>query len=189
MAKEVIRCAWAGIDAKMCHYHDTEWGVPIHDSRSLWEKLILDGFQAGLSWKTILHKRDAFREAFDDFDPEKIVRYGKRDVDRLMANAGIIRSASKIAATVGNARAFLDMREAGEDFAGFAWKIAGGKPLRNRWVSPGEVPAQTESSVAMSKALKQRGFKFVGPVIVYAWMQATGMVNDHVQGCFRYRKV
>jgi len=189
MAKEVVRCVWAGIDPKMCHYHDTEWGVPIHDSRSLWEKLVLDGFQAGLSWKTILHKRDAFREAFDGFDPEKIVRYGKRDVNRLMANAGIIRSASKIAATVGNARAFLDMQEAGEDFAEFAWGIAGNKPLRNGWVSTAQVPAQTENSVAMSKALKQRGFKFVGPVIVYAWMQATGMVNDHVKECFRYKKV
>jgi DNA-3-methyladenine glycosylase I len=176
------RCAWAGSDPRMCAYHDDEWGVPEYDSRALWEKLMLDGFQAGLSWKTILYKRDAFREAFAGFDPEIVARFGPDDVARLMENAGIVRSRAKIEATLGGARAYLKMAEAGEDFSEFAWAFVGGKPLQNE---SGEVPAKTPLSEEISLAFKKRGFKFVGPVIVYAWMQATGLVNDHAAACFR----
>jgi len=169
----------------MSAYHDKEWGVPERNSRALWEKLMLDGFQAGLAWITILRKRDAFREAFQGFEPEVIARFGARDVSRLVKNPGIIRSRAKIEATIGNARAYLAMADAGEDFSRFVWTMAGGKPIR---LAGGHVPAKTPLSEEMSKALKKRGFKFVGPVIVYAWMQATGIVNDHVPGCFRYKK-
>ncbi len=165
----------------MIAYHDTEWGVPERDSRALWEKLILDGFQAGLSWSTILKKRDAFREAFDGFDPEIIARYGSAKVESLLQNPGIVRSRAKIEATIGNARAYLTMQAAGEDFGAFAWSFTGGKPIRNT----GPVPAKTPLSESLSAALKKRGFKFVGPVIVYAWMQAVGLVNDHAPDCFR----
>lgn len=166
-------------------YHDTEWGVPERDSRALWEKLILDGFQAGLSWSTILHKRDAFRAAFRGFEPAVVARFTARDVDRLMADAGIVRSRAKILAAIGNAQAYLAMERAGEDFAGFAWGFVGGLPRRTR-ARGVPVPAQTEISEALSAALRQRGFKFVGPVIVYAWMQATGLVDDHDHDCFRH---
>jgi DNA-3-methyladenine glycosylase I len=165
----------------MLAYHDAEWGVPEYDGRALWEKLMLDGFQAGLSWSIILRKRDAFRKAFRNFDPEKVARFSEADVSRLLGDPGIVRSRTKIEATIGGARAYLAMREAGEDFADFAWNFAGGKPLQNS----GGVPAQTPLSGEISKALKKRGFKFVGPVIVYAWMQAVGMVNDHAADCFR----
>ena len=184
-----VRCSWAGEDALYCAYHDQEWGVPEWDSRALWEKLVLDGFQAGLAWITILRKRDAFREAFANFDPALIARYGDTDVERLLGNAGIVRSRAKIAATIGNARAYLAMQERGEDFSKFVWDFTGGKPLQNKWTDRSAVPAQTELAVALSKALKQRGFKFAGPVIVYAWMQAVGMVNDHVVDCFRHGQV
>jgi DNA-3-methyladenine glycosylase I len=176
------RCAWANSDPMMRAYHDTEWGVAEYDSRALWEKLVLDGFQAGLSWSTILRKRDAFRRAFANFDPQVVAAFSAADVDRLLGDAGIIRSRSKIEAAIGNARAYLAI----PDFSAFVWGMTGGQPIRNTWRDRGEVPAQTELSVQMSKALKQRGFKFVGPVIVYAWMQATGMVNDHVITCFRH---
>jgi DNA-3-methyladenine glycosylase I len=182
------RCPWCEGDALMEAYHDQEWGVPERDSRALWEKLILDGFQAGLSWKTILYKRAAFRDAFDGFDPVRVARYRPGDVERLLGNQGIIRSRAKIEATIGNARAFLDMREKGEDFSAFLWELAGGAPRDNRFRMRTQVPAQTETSVEMAKALKQRGFKFCGPVIVYAFMQATGMVNDHLIGCYRHRE-
>lgn len=182
--KELTRCAWAGSDPQMRAYHDEEWGVPEYDSRALWEKLMLDGFQAGLSWSTILRKRQAFREAFQGFDPTVVARFGDTDVARLLANPGIVRSRSKIAATIGNARAYLAMRDAGEDFSGFVWGLAGGAPIVN--TSP-ERPTQTPLSQAMSVALKKRGFKFIGPVIVYAWMQATGIVDDHSPDCFRHR--
>ena len=175
------RCAWSENDALMSAYHDTEWGVPERDSRALWEKLMLDGFQAGLSWRTILHKREAFRKAFQGFDPKVVARFGAKDVARLLADAGIVRSRSKIEATIGNARAYLAMETAGEDFASFVWTSAGGKPIQN----VGSVPTKSALSEELSKALKKRGFKFVGPVIVYAWMQATGIVNDHTPGCFR----
>jgi DNA-3-methyladenine glycosylase I len=166
-------------------YHDEEWGVPERDSRALWEKLMLDGFQAGLSWSIILRKRDAFREAFKGFDPSVVARFGARDINRLMANPGIVRSRAKIEATIGGARAYLTMSEAGEEFSSFVWAMAGGKPIQNT----GTVPAKTALSEKISVALKKRGFKFVGPVIVYAWMQATGIVNDHSVECFRRNSV
>ncbi len=167
-------------------YHDTEWGVPERDSRALWEKLMLDGFQAGLAWITILKKREAFRQAFARFDPERVARFTERDIVRLLGNAGIVRSRAKIEATIGGARAYLAMAEAGEEFSTFVWDLAGGAPIRGK---RGPVPAKTPLSEEMSKALKHRGFKFVGPVIVYAWMQATGIVNDHAVDCFRRDKV
>ena len=170
-------------------YHDTEWGVPEYDSRALWEKLVLDGFQAGLAWITILRKRDAFRAAFDNFDPEKVALYGEADRARLMADAGIVRSNAKIDAAINGAKIYLAMRDRGEDFSEFCWGFTGGKPIQNRWTGFGEVPAQTELAVEVSKALKARGFKFVGPVIVYAWMQAVGMVNDHFVQCHCHSRV
>jgi DNA-3-methyladenine glycosylase I len=176
------RCTWAESDPLLRQYHDEEWGVPERDSRALWEKLMLDGFQAGLSWLTILRKREAFRQAFEGFDPEVVAGFDRRDVKRLLNNPGIVRSRAKIEATIGGARAYLAMQAAGEDFSTFVWAMAGGKPVRN---TTGIVPAKTPLSETMSVALKKRGFKFVGPVIVYAWMQATGMVNDHAVGCFR----
>jgi DNA-3-methyladenine glycosylase I len=166
----------------MQQYHDQEWGIPEYDSRALWEKLMLDGFQAGLSWSVILRKREAFRKAFAGFEPAKVSRFSGRDVARLLRDPGIVRSRAKIEATIGGARAYLAMQAAGEDFSSFVWKFVGGEPLRNR----GPVPTQTPLSVALSKALRQRGFKFVGPVIVYAWMQATGIVDDHHSDCFRH---
>jgi DNA-3-methyladenine glycosylase I len=175
------RCAWAGNDPMMRAYHDAEWGVPEYDSRALWEKLILDGFQAGLSWAIILKKRDGFRQAFAGFDPEQVARFDHADVDRLMQNPGIVRARSKIEATIGNARVYLKMQADGEDFSKFIWGMAGGAPIRN----VGAVPTQTPLSERMSAALKKRGYKFVGPVIVYAWMQAVGIVNDHAPDCFR----
>jgi len=176
------RCRWAADDPLLATYHDEEWGVPEHDPRALWEKLMLDGFQAGLAWITILRKRDAFRAAFAGFDPERVARFGARDVTRLLGDAGIVRSRAKIESTIAGARTFLAMRERGEDFAQFAWAFVDGKPL----VGDGlHVPAHTELSETMSKALKQRGFKFVGPTIVYAWMQACGLVDDHAIDCFR----
>jgi DNA-3-methyladenine glycosylase I len=175
------RCAWPVGDPMMLAYHDEEWGVPEYDSRALWEKLMLDGFQAGLSWSIILKKRGGFREAFVGFDPETVARFTDTDVDRLVVDAGIIRSRSKIVATIGNARAYLKMQAAGEDFSKFVWGMAGGKPIRNT----GLVPTKTPLSEEISAALKKRGYKFVGPVIVYAWMQAVGIVNDHAPDCFR----
>lgn len=180
---EPQRCAWAGNDPLMRAYHDEEWGVPEYDSRALWEKLMLDGFQAGLSWSTILRKRDAFREAFQGFVPAIVAQFGDAEIDRLLLNPGIVRSRLKIQATVGNARAYLAMQEAGEDFSSFIWTMAGGSPIHN---ANSERPTKTPLSEAVSTALKKRGFKFVGPVIVYAWMQATGIVNDHAPDCFRH---
>jgi DNA-3-methyladenine glycosylase I len=188
-ATNLRRCPWAESDPLLRAYHDEEWGVPQRDSRALWEMLMLEGFQAGLSWITILRKREAFREAFVNFDPAKIANFGKRDVARLMNNAGIVRSRAKIEATIKGARIFLDIEEDAEktkeDFSRFVWNIAGGKPFQNK----GPVPASTPLSEEMSKALKARGFSFVGPVIVYAWMQAVGMVNDHTPACFRRKQV
>jgi DNA-3-methyladenine glycosylase I len=172
------RFAWARSDPLLCEYHDAEWGVPERDSRALWEKLMLDGFQAGLSWLTVLRKRAALRAAFAGFDPAAVARFTDADVERLLQDAAIIRSRAKIEATIGGARAYLAMQAAGEDFGAFAWSMAG--PQR----PPGPVPAKTEASEVLSAALKKRGFKFCGPVIVYAWMQATGIVNDHEPDCF-----
>lgn len=190
MTDSLIRCTWPGAtDAQYLAYHDEEWGVPEYDSRALWEKLVLDGFQAGLAWITILRKREAFRAAFDGFDPEKVARYGETDRARLMADAGIVRSNAKIDAAIGGAKIFLEMRDNGEDFAQFLWAFVDGKPVQNVWDHTKQVPVTSPEAEAMSKALKKRGFKFVGPVIVYAFMQATGMVNDHLEGCFRHGPV
>jgi DNA-3-methyladenine glycosylase I len=179
--KTLIRCSWAGSDPLYCAYHDEEWGVPQHDSRALWEMLMLEGFQAGLSWITILRKREAFRKAFKSFDPAKVARFTEADITRLLADPGIVRSRAKIEATIAGARIYLDMQKAGDDFSDFAWSFVGGKPIQNT----GPLPAQTPLSAEISNALKKRGFKFVGPTIVYAWMQAVGMVNDHAPDCFR----
>jgi DNA-3-methyladenine glycosylase I len=168
-------------DPLLSEYHDTEWGVPEYDSRALWEKLMLDGFQAGLSWLTILRKRDAFRRAFKDFRPEAVARFREADITRLLQDPGIVRSRAKIEATVQGARVYLAMQDAGEDFSAFAWSFTSSKPIQNH----GPVPAKTPLSEEISKALKKRGFKFVGPVIVYAWMQAVGIVNDHSRDCFK----
>jgi DNA-3-methyladenine glycosylase I len=170
-------------------YHDTEWGVPERDARALWEKLVLDGFQAGLAWITILRKRDAFREAFEGFDPEIVARYGEADRARLMADAGIVRSNAKIDAAIGGARIWLDMRERGEDFSAFLWDFVDGRPLQNGFTAVGQVPAATPQAEQVSKALKAKGFKFVGPVIVYAFMQAVGMVNDHLTDCHCHDRI
>ena len=188
MSEPLIRCEWRGMAGDPLYeaYHDTEWGVPEYDSRALWEKLVLDGFQAGLAWITILRKRDAFRAAFDNFDPEKVARYGDADRARLMADAGIVRSNAKIDAAIESAKIYLQMQARGEDFSEFCWGFVGGKPIQSRWNAFGEVPAQTPLAVEVSKALKARWFKFVGPVIVYAWMQAVGMVNDHFTCCLLY---
>ncbi len=179
------RCAWAGNDPLMQAYHDDEWGRPERDSRALWEKLMLDGFQAGLSWSTILKKRDAFRQAFKGFEPAKVARFSEKDIERLLADAGIVRSRAKIEATIGGAKAYLKMADAGEDFSQWVWAFTGGKSLCN---DTAQVPAKTPLSEQVAKELKQRGFKFVGPTIVYAWLQAVGVVNDHTPECFRYRK-
>ncbi len=186
---EHTRCTWYGMNGNPFYeaYHDQEWGVPEWDSRALWEKLVLDGFQAGLSWITILKKREAFRAAFADFDPEKVARFDETDRARLMADAGIIRSNGKIDAAISGARIYLDMRERGEDFGRFLWDMVGGAPIQNSWRA-GEVPTQTPLAVEMSKALKAKGFKFCGPVITYAFMEATGLVNDHLVTCFRHEE-
>jgi DNA-3-methyladenine glycosylase I len=181
------RCPWAENDPLMQVYHDEEWGRPEHDGRALWEALMLDGFQAGLSWITILRKREAFRKAFRNFDPKAVARFGEKDIERLMQDAAIVRSRAKIEATIQGARIYLEMEKEGEDFSTFVWRLAGGKPIRNQRKHMGEVPAKTELSEKISAALKKRGFKFVGPVIVYAWMQAVGIVDDHVSMCFCYR--
>jgi DNA-3-methyladenine glycosylase I len=183
------RCPWCGTDPLYVAYHDTEWGVPEYDGRALWEKLVLDGFQAGLAWITILKKREGFRAAFDGFDPERVARYGEADVARLLADAGVVRSRAKIEAAIRGARVFLDMRERGEDFSAFCWSFVDGRPVQNALRSMADAQAQTAASVALSKALRAKGFNFVGPVIVYAWMQACGLVNDHLVGCFRHAEV
>ena len=176
------RCRWATSDPLLAAYHDAEWGVPERDPRALWEKLMLDGFQAGLAWITILRKRDAFRVAFARFDPVTVARFDEDDVTRLLGDAGIVRSRAKIEATIGNARAFLAMRDAGEDFAGFVWGFVDRAPI----IGDGQTMlTRSAASEALSAALKTRGFKFVGPVIVYAWMQACGLVDDHEARCFR----
>ncbi len=191
MTGDLIRCGWRGMagDALYETYHDTEWGVPEYDSRALWEKLVLDGFQAGLAWITILRKRDAFREAFAGFDPEVVARFGEAERAALMANAGIVRSNAKIDAAIHGARIYLDMRDKGEDFSQFLWSFTNGRVIQNQWTEIGQVPAQTRVAEEMSKALKAKGFKFVGPVIVYAFMQATGFVNDHLTCCHRHEQV
>lgn len=182
------RCTWCGEDPLYVAYHDQEWGVPEWDSRKLWEKLVLDGFQAGLAWITILRKRDNFRAAFHDFDPNVIAGWGEAEVARLLADPGIVRHRGKIEATIGNGRAWKQI-EAREGFDNFLWNFVDGQPIQNRRASMAEVPAESETSNAISKALKAEGFRFCGPTIVYAFMQATGMVNDHLVSCPRHAEV
>jgi DNA-3-methyladenine glycosylase I len=182
----ITRCPWPKQDPLYLAYHDEEWGVPEFDDRALFEKLILDGFQAGLSWITILRKRDNFRAAFDDFDPEKIARYPKRKIERLMQDAGIVRNRAKIEGAVASARSYLDIMEKGPGFSAFLWDFLDGRPKANQFRSTKQVPAQTELSRKISKELIGRGFKYVGPTIVYAFMQAVGMVNDHLVDCHRH---
>jgi DNA-3-methyladenine glycosylase I len=181
------RCAWARVD--LAAYHDREWGVPIHQDRRLFELLILEGAQAGLSWSTILRKRAAYRKAFDGFDAKKIARYSAARVRRLMKDAGIVRNRAKIEATIANARAFLAVQREHGRFDTYIWQFVGGRPTQNAWRRPSQCPAETEASRAMSRDLLARGFRFVGPTICYAFMQATGMVNDHLRDCFRWREV
>jgi DNA-3-methyladenine glycosylase I len=183
------RCGWETSDPLYIHYHDTEWGVPVHDDIKLFEFLVLDAMQAGLSWLTILKKRENFRKAFDNFDPKKVANYGESDIKRLFADAGIIRNRQKINAAVNNARAFLKVKEEFGSFDKYIWQFVGGKTKKNAWKTMGELPAKTTESEAMSKDLVSRGFKFVGPTICYAFMQAAGLVNDHLVTCFRYGAV
>ncbi len=182
------RCAWATTEPAIT-YHDEEWGVPVHDERVLFEFLILEGAQAGLSWNTILKKRENYRKAFDGFRPEKIARYGKRHVQRLLGNDGIVRNRLKIAATIENAKRFREVRKEFGSFDTYVWSFVGGKPIQNRWRIMASVPARTAESDAMSRDLLRRGFKFVGSTICYAFMQATGMVNDHLVTCPRHREL
>jgi len=186
---EPRRCDWAGTDPRMIAYHDQEWGTPVHDDRLLFEFLILEGAQAGLSWQTILNKRDAYREAFSGFDPVKVARFDRRRIDRLLTNTGIVRNRLKIESTVSNARAFLELQREVGSFDRFVWSFVGGSPKINRWRSMRSVPASTRESDALSDALKQRGFRFVGSTICYAFMQATGLVNDHLVSCDRYAAI
>jgi DNA-3-methyladenine glycosylase I len=183
------RCSWAGSDPLYIRYHDTEWGVPVHDDRTLFEFLILEGAQAGLSWLTILKKRENYVRAFDKFDPQKVAAYDTRKVKELISNPGIIRNRLKIEAAVQNARSFLSVQQEFGSFDNYIWQFVGGKTLRNTWNTAGELPNQTDTSAGMSSDLKKRGFKFVGPTICYAFMQATGMVNDHTVDCYRYSEV
>ena len=189
MSPEKTSCEWPVDDDLMIAYHDEEWGVPLHDDRKLFEFLVLDAFQAGLSWRTILHKRENFRLAFDGFDAKLIARYKKRKIGQLLQNAGIVRNKMKIEATVGNAKAFLGVQSEYGSFDSYIWQFVGGKPKENRWRSLKRLPASTPDSDRMSKDLKDRGFKFVGTTICYAFMQAAGMVNDHLVRCFRYEEV
>lgn len=183
------RCAWAGSDALYQQYHDMEWGVPVHDDQRLFEFLILEGAQAGLSWITILRKRENYRAAFDGFDATRIARYDANKIESLLQNTGIVRNRLKVQAAIINAQKFLEIQESHGNFDAFVWQFVGGTPKQNHWRGLAEVPASTVESDAMSKMLKQRGFKFVGSTICYAFMQATGMVNDHTVNCFRYAKL
>jgi DNA-3-methyladenine glycosylase I len=185
------RCGWsyAGMSPEYVRYHDSEWGVPVRDDRKLFEFLVLEGAQAGLSWSTILRKREGYREAFADFDPERVVRFNSRTVERLLKFDGIVRNRLKVHAAITNARCFLAVQDEFGSFADYSWAFVGGRPIVNRWTDMKQVPATSPESDAFSKDLQKRGFKFVGSTIMYAHMQATGMVNDHVVGCFRYREV
>jgi DNA-3-methyladenine glycosylase I len=185
VAREVTRCHWVGADPLYVEYHDTEWGVPQHDDRKLFEFIVLEGAQAGLSWLTILRKRDHYRKAFADFDPEKVARFNQRSVERLLQDPGIVRNRQKVVATIANARAFLAVQEEFGSFDRYVWRFVDGAPIQGRWKSTRDVPAKTPESEAMAKDLIARGFKFVGATICYAHMQATGMVNDHQLDCFR----
>jgi DNA-3-methyladenine glycosylase I len=183
------RCGWSTSDPLYITYHDQEWGVPVHDDRLLFEFLILEGAQAGLSWITILRKRENYRQAFDQFDPQKVARFDDKKILELLNNPGIIRNRAKINAAIGNARAFLAIQEEFGSFDTYVWRFVGGKPLQNTWTEMAQIPAKSAEAEALSKDLVRRGFKFVGPTICYAHMQATGMVNDHTVDCFRYQEV
>ncbi|MDP6923467.1 MAG: DNA-3-methyladenine glycosylase I [Candidatus Scalindua sp.] len=183
------RCEWGTVSQLYIDYHDKEWGVPIHDDRTLFEFLVLEGAQAGLSWETVLKKRENYRKAFSNFDPVKVSLYGDKKIEALMGNKGIIRNRLKITSAVNNAKRFLEVQEEFGSFDAYIWQFVNGKPITNRFKSIRELPATTKESDAMSKDLKKRGFKFVGPTICYAHMQATGMVNDHIVGCFRYKEI
>ena len=185
---EKTRCEWAGTDPLYCKYHDEEWGVPLHDDQKLFEFLLLEGAQAGLSWITILRKRENYRTAFDLFDPHKIALYTDDKIEELMQNEGIIRNRRKIEAAITNAKIFLEVQKEYGSFDSYIWSFTNGETIQNQWKTLDEVPASTPESELMSKTLKKRGFKFVGPTICYAFMQATGMVNDHTVDCFRYHK-
>lgn len=187
--KKKKRCAWPGEDPLYVAYHDDEWGVPVHDDRILFEFLVLEGAQAGLSWITILRKREGYRRAFAGFDPERVARFDAREVDTLLGDAGIVRNRAKIEATIKNAKAFLAVQEEFGSFDAYQWRFVDGRPIQNRWTTMKEVPAYTAESDAFSKDLKRRGFGFVGTTIIYAHMQAVGMVNDHLVDCFRHRDV
>ena len=187
--KSIIRCPWCESFDLYRHYHDTEWGVPLRDSRKLFELLILEGAQAGLSWSTVLKKREFYREAFDNFDPKKIAKYGDKKISELLANPGIIRNRLKVAATIGNAKAYLALEKSGQPFNEFVWSFVKNKPIQNKRQYLNELPARSPESDAMSKALLKAGFKFVGTTICYAFMQASGMVNDHLVSCHRYSSV
>ncbi len=188
-ANKILRCDWAGTDPLYIQYHDYEWGVALHDDRRLFEFLILEGMQAGLSWLTILKKRENFRLAFDQFDPQVVAGYDQTKINALMGDSGIIRNRLKIEAAVANARAFLETVAVYRTFDRFIWQFVDGRPIRNNWRTVAELPSQTKVSQQMSRSLKQRGFKFVGPTICYAFMQATGMVNDHLRTCFRHAQL
>ncbi len=188
-AKEPQRCGWVTDDPLYLAYHDHEWGVPVHEDRRLFEMLVLEGAQAGLSWITILKRREGYRRAFSDFDPERVARFGARETAALLADPGIIRNRAKVAAAIGNARAVLAVQEELGSLDRLLWSFVGGKPRKNRFKALGELPAETAESKAMSRELKRRGFAFVGPTVCYAFMQACGLVNDHVTGCFRYKQV
>ncbi|MEW5701903.1 MAG: DNA-3-methyladenine glycosylase I [Candidatus Zixiibacteriota bacterium] len=183
------RCPWPTDDPLMIEYHDREWGKPLHDDRRLFEFLVLEGMQAGLSWRTVLHKRENYRRAFDGLDPEKIAHYTRRKVERLLADPGIIRNRLKIEAAIGNARAFLRVVDEFGSFDRYVWRFVDGRPIVNRWRTLKQLPAISPEAEALSKDLRLRGFRFVGPTIVYAHMQATGMVNDHLVSCFRHREL
>lgn len=187
---ELTRCGWAPLgDPAYLAYHDEEWGVPVHDDRSLFEMLVLEGAQAGLSWSTILHKREGYRAAFAGFDPVKVARFGDAKIERLLANPGIVRNRLKVESAVANAKVVLEVQRAVGSLDAYLWSFVGGAPLVGRWRSFDHIPALTPESAAMSKDLKRRGFRFVGPTVCYAFMQATGMVNDHVVGCFRFTEL
>jgi DNA-3-methyladenine glycosylase I len=187
--KEIIRCGWCKGSELMMAYHDNEWGTPLHDDNRHFEFIILDGFQAGLSWSTIINKRENFRKAFDNFDPKKVARYTEKKIEKLLNDSGIIRNKLKIYSSVSNAKAFLKVQEEFGTFDKYIWQFTGGKTIKNKFESMSQIPAKTKESDAMSKDLLSRGFKFVGSTICYAYMQAAGMVNDHLVTCHRYKKV
>jgi len=186
---DLQRCGWCGDDPVYVAYHDDEWGVPLRDDRTLFEFLILEGAQAGLSWSTILNKRGGYRRAFDGFDPELVARFDERRTSELLSNSGIVRNRLKIASAVTNAQAFLEVRERHGSFSDFIWSYVDGRPIQNSWHALSDIPGSTPLAAAISKDLKKLGFRFVGPTIVYAFMQATGMVNDHIVGCYRYPEI